>query len=257
MKTAFLQTPVHPKLLAAFWSFAKQQDLSPSVALRRTVAHVLSCAGYPIDDYDPDRERTNDHVQWARRRRPQIAIDGANPVLIARMTPGMKAAFEQYATAHDRTSSDTLHALVQHVVRSAGIETGDLTPPKPPPLRAERLTVRLCTEEMAAARTMAQEFGSVREWAVACLQDRLRPGRLRLTANEVKALYASNRELWSVSHNVNQIARAVNLDMKQTGRLEGSAARVQELDHLKAVIKEHTTHVMALCNASSARWAAG
>ena len=117
-----------------------------------------------------------------------------------------------------------------------------------------RLTVRLSTEEMEAARTMAQEFGSVREWAVACLQSRLRPGQPRLTANEVQALYASNRELWSIGHNVNQIARAINLDMKQAGRMEGSADRVRELEGLQTLIDSHTQTVMALCNASFARW---
>ncbi len=254
MKTAFLQTPVHPKLLAAFWSFAEQQDLSPSVALRRTVAHLLSQAGYSLDDYDPDAERTNDYVQWARRRRPQIQLDGPKPILIARVPPGMKTAFEQYAAARDRAPSDTLHALVQHVVRSAGIETGELTPPEPPPLRSERITIRLSPHEMKAAEAQAPAYGSVREWIVAAVRARLFPGQPQLTTDELIALDASNRALWAIGHNVNQIARAINLDLKQAGRLEGSADRVRELEALKATIDAHTAHVLALCDASASRW---
>ncbi|MET0413017.1 MAG: plasmid mobilization relaxosome protein MobC, partial [Polyangiaceae bacterium] len=228
--------------------------LSPSVALRRVVAHVLAQAGYEIEGYDPSTERTNDYAQWARRRRQQIELEGAHPVLIARVPPGMKEAFDRYASARNDSAPSALLTLVKHVVKSAHIEVGELTPPKPPALRSERVTVRFSTDEMEAAGKLAEEFGGVREWIVALVRSRLQPDAPQFTLAEVQALYESNRELWAIGRNVNQIAHAMNLDMQQAGRLEGSVGRVRELDALKAAIDAHTARVVALCNASFERW---
>jgi hypothetical protein len=253
LKTTFLKTPVEPELLAGFWAFSARNDLSPSVALRRVVAHVLSQSGYEIEDYDPTSERTNDYQQWARRRK---AIDerGTEPFVKARVTPGMKAAFDRYASARNATPAAALKALVQHIVRSAQIDAADITPPKPPPLRSERVTVRLSSEEMEAVQPLAKEFGGVREWIVALVRSRIRPGAPQFALNEVQALYESNRELWALGRNVNQIAHAMNLDIRQAGRLEGSASRLRELESLKAAIDHHTAQVVTMCNESFNRW---
>jgi hypothetical protein len=53
---------------------------------------------------------------------------------------------------------------------------------------------------------------------------------------------------------VNQIAHAINLDMQQAGHLVGSAAKVRELEDLRAAIDRHTAKVIQLCNASFDRW---
>jgi hypothetical protein len=253
VKTEYLKTPVEPELLAGFWAFSARNNLSPSVALRVLVHHVLTQAGYEVEDYDRVRERTNDYEQWARRRK---AIDerGTEPFVKARVPPGMRAAFARYASARNATVQAALKDLVRHVVRSAKIDASKLDPPKPPPLRAERVTVRFSTEEMEAVRTLAEEFGSVREWLVALVRSRIRPDAPQIGLREVQALYASNRELWAIGRNVNQIAHAMNLDMQHAGRLEGSATRVRELDSLRAAIDAHTEKVLAVCNASFERW---
>ena len=254
VKNRYLKTPVEPELLAGFWAFSARNDLSPSVALRRVVAHVLSQSGYEIVDYDSTTERTNDYEQWARRRKA-IAARGTEPVVKARVTLGMKAAFDCYAAARDLAPAVALKALVQHVVRSAHIDAADMTPPRPPPLRSERVTARFSTEEMEALQPLAKGFGSIREWIVALVRSRLRPDAPQFTLNEVQALYESNRELWALGRNINQIAHAMNLDMQQAGRLKGSAARVNELESIKAAIDRHTAQVLALCNESFERWA--
>jgi len=254
MKPLFLKTPVAPVLLAGFWSFCARNDLSPSVALRRVVAHVLTGAGYDIEDYDPGKERTNDYAQWARRRREKIDLEGVNPILIARVSQGMRGAFERYASARNLGVQDALHQIVRHAVHSANVGVGELTPPKAPPLRAERVTVRLSLDEMSAIQPFADEFGSVREWMVALVRSRIRPDEPQFANREVRALYESNRELWAIGRNINQIAHAMNADMVQAGRLGTSKARVDELEGLKALIDRHTSKVMAMANASVDRW---
>lgn len=253
MKTHFLKTPVEPELLAGFWGFAARNDLSPSVALRRVVAHVLSQSGYEINDYDSVTERTNDYQQWARRRKA-VEDRGTEPFVKARVTEGMKVAFDRYACARNATPSVALKELVLHVVASAQIDTAAMTPPKPPALRSERVTVRFSLDEIEAVLPLALEFGGVREWIVALVRARIRPGAPQFTVKEVQALYESNRELWALGRNVNQIAHAMNLEMQQAGRLEASVAMLDELKNLKTAIDQHTACVITMCNESFSRW---
>lgn len=254
MKTAFLQTPVEPELLAGFMAFSAQNDLSPSVALRRVISHVLTQAGYTVEDYDPATERTNDYAQWARRRREELNTNGAHPILIARVTPGMKEAFDAYATASGESPPVRLKGLVQKVVRKAELEGVEPVPVKIPEARSDRVTVRFSKSEMANLRPLAETFGGVREWLVALARSRIQPNAPQFTNKEVQALYESNRELWAIGRNINQIAHAVNMDVKQTGRIENGASRLKELEGLKAMIDAHTAHVMRVCNASLDRW---
>ena len=253
MKTDFLKTPVEPELLAGFWAFSAKNDLSPSVALRRVVAHVLSQSGYEIEDYDSGTERTNDHAQWARRRKA-ISDRGTEPFVKARVTAGMKAAFDRYASARNMTPATALKSLVRHVVDSAKIDTSEMVLPESPPVRSERVTVRFSSEEMESVQQLAEEFGGVREWIVALVRSRIRPGTPQFSMKEIQALYESNRELWALGRNVNQIAHAMNLDIKQAGRLEGSAVKLRELMSLKTMIDQHTARVLTMCNESSDRW---
>ncbi|TCV82716.1 plasmid mobilization relaxosome protein MobC [Sulfurirhabdus autotrophica] len=254
MKTAFLKTPVEPELLAGFMAFSASNDLSPSVALRRVIFHVLTQAGYTINDYDPTKERSNDYAQWARRRREKIDSYGAQPILIARVTPGMKDVFDTYAKANAETTPVRLKNLVQKVVQSANLNTAEMVPVKIPEPRTERVTTGFSKSEMKEMRLHAENFGSVREWLVALARSRILPEVPQFSTKEIQVLYASNRELWAIGRNLNQIAHAINLDIKQTGRLESSVSRLKELDELKAAIDIHTSHVMKVCNASLDRW---
>ena len=121
--SSFIQTPVAPALLARFWAFAERQDLSPSVALRLVVHHVIVQAGFTVRDYDPQAERRCDFQNWARRRRRVIDENGIRPVLIARVTQGFKLAFGDYARSREQSSPAALKAIVQHIVVSARIES--------------------------------------------------------------------------------------------------------------------------------------
>ena len=254
MKNAFLKTPIEPALLAGFMAFSAQNDLSPSVALRRVISHVLAQAGYPVEDYDPASERTNDYAQWARRRRDGLDTNGAHPVLIARVTPGMKEAFDAYAKASGEATPARLQGLVQKVVKTAKFEGVEPVPVKIPEPRSDRVTVRFSKSEMANLRQIAKGFGGVREWLIALARSRIQPNAPQFSTTEVQALYESNRELWAIGRNINQIAHAMNMDIKQAGRIENGAARLKELEGLKAMIDSHTAHVMRVCNASLDRW---
>jgi len=250
----FIQTPVEPALLAGFWAFSERNELSPSVSLRLVAHHVISRAGFTVDDYDPGSERRGDFQNWARRRRKAIKETGIRPVLIARVTAGFKDAFAQYASSRQESSPVALKAIVEQVVASARIQPAELDVPKVPALRSERVTTRFSKREMAELERRAQEFGGVRKWLVALARAQIAPGVPQFTPAALKALYESNRDLAAIGRNVNQIAHALNLDLQQSGQLRASADLVDELAMLKQLIAAHTDRVMAPCAESTMRW---
>ena len=250
----FIQTPVPPALLAGFWAFSKRQDLSPSVALRVVAHHYVSQAGFETPDYEPRSERRCDFQNWARRRRRLIDTNGIYPVLIARVTPGFKDAFSQYARSREQSAPAALRAIVQQVVASARIEPEELEIPKAPALRSARVATRFSIEEMTELKRQARDFGSVQAWLVALARAHIVPGRPQFTDEALQALYASNRELAAIGRNVNQIARALNLDLQQSGQLRSSANVVDELATLKGRIDAHTQRVLDVFVESTSRW---
>ncbi len=254
VSSTFIRTPVAPALLAGFWAFSKRQDLSPSVALRLVAHHYMSRAGFEVGDYDAQVERRGDFQNWARRRRKAILEDGIHPVLIARVTPGFKEAFSQYATSCEQSAPAALRAIVQQVVASARIEPGELQLPKAPPRRSARVATRFSIEEMAELKRHAEDFGSVQAWLVALARAQIVPGTPQFTDAALQALYESNRELAAIGRNVNQIAHALNVDLQQAGQLRSSANLVGELATLKRQIDAHTQRVFDVFVESTSRW---
>lgn len=254
---SFIKTPVEPELLAGFWAFARRNDLTPSVALRLVAHHAMGQAGFTAGDYDPGSERRGDFQLWERRRKKAIEEDGVQFVLIARVTPGFKEAFAQFAGSVGRSSPAALKAVVEQVVAAARIEASELDVPKAPEVRSERVTVRFSKQELAEIEPRAQDFGSVRDWLVALARAQIAPDVPQFSPEALQILYESNRELSALGRNVNQIAHALNLDLQQAGELRRSRALVDELAGLKALIAAHTDRVTALCSASAARWSHG
>lgn len=251
---SFIQTPIAPALLAGFWAFAERQDLSPSVALRLVVHHVIGRAGFVVQDYDPQAERRCDFQNWARRRRRAIDENGIHPVLIARVTPGFKEAFGDFAQSREQSSPAALKAIVQHIVVSARIDPSVMRVPKTAERLSERIATRFSKEEMAALEQHAHDYGSVRAWLVALARSQIAAGAPQFTTAALEALYESNRELASIGRNVNQISHALNLDLQQSGQLRGSMGLLDELATLKLQIDAHTQRVRELCTASASRW---
>ena len=252
--SAFIQTPVTPTLLAGFWAFSKRQDLSPSVALRVVAHHYMSRAGFAASDYEPSSERRADFENWARRRRRAILETGIQPVLIARVTPGFKQGFADYASSLERSAPTALRAIVAQVVANARIEPAELEVPRAPERRSERVATRFSKEEMGELKRHAQDFGSVQAWLVALARARIKPGIPQFTHDATKALYESNRELAAIGRNVNQIAHALNAELQQRGELRSNPDLLDELSTLKRQIEAHTHRVVDVFIESTSRW---
>lgn len=254
MKSLFLKTRIAPEIMRRFVSLSRRNKLNPSVTLRTAVASMLKNAGYQIADYFPEKERKGDFDQWAKKR--AIGKSGQlNPTLIVRVPEGMKLAFDDFAAKRNMASPELLKLVVGKLVANVTLDENDadLGVEEPEP-RSERITLRFSKKEVAALEPLASDFGNIRAWLVSLARSKINQGKPQFSQQEVKALYESCRELWAVGRNINQIAHALNQDMKQAGRIEGSVSRLAELDGLKSVIKQHTEKVIGLCNASMNRW---
>ena len=147
--------------------------------------------------------------------------------LEARCAPSLATAFSMLAAQRGIAPSALLRLVVTHVVNANGVEIDEAEPARRVGLRAERITVRFSASEMSSIRALASDFGSPREWLVALARSRIRPGEGQLSMTEVRLLAESNRELWAIGRNVNQVAHAVNLDMQQAGRLQRQRRQVR------------------------------
>lgn len=228
--------------------------MSPSVALRLVAHHAANQAGFDCGDYKPGLERRGDFLTWARRRRRTIQENGIHPVLIVRVTPGLKAAFSAYATSRGLSSPVALKSVVGRVVAAAKLDPTEFTPPKIAESRSARVTVRFSNDELARMKQLAQDFGSVRVWIVALVRAQIETKVPPFTTRALQVLYESNRELAAIGRNVNQIAHAMNVDLVQSGALRRSGALLADLDCLRKNISDHTARVTALCEESSTRW---
>ena len=180
--------------------------------------------------------------------------------LEARCSASMEAAFENLANQSGVRPSQLLRRFVEEELKTAGLDQQELSPAPEKEKRSERVAVRFSKAEMEAIQSLSENFGGPREWLVALARSRISSDTPQFSLKEVQALYESNRELWAIGRNINQIAHAVNLDMEEGGRMESGVAGLRgveglkELAGLKAMIDAHTAHVMAVCNASLDRW---
>lgn len=174
--------------------------------------------------------------------------------LEARCSASMEAAFENLANQSGVRPSQLLRRFVEEELKTAGLDQQELSPAPEKEKRSERVAVRFSKAEMEAIQSLSESFGGPREWLVALARSRISSDTPQFSLKEVQALYESNRELWAIGRNINQIARALNLDREEGGRLESGAAELKGLEGLKAMIDAHTAHVMEVCNASLDRW---
>jgi hypothetical protein len=166
--------------------------------------------------------------------------------------PEIKRAFEASAYALGCTSSALMRRLLlQHLATENRID-----PPTRPvhQKRFHRLSLTLSPAEFEAVKRHAADYGTVGEWLLGLVRSRIHRRVPMLSRSELAALLASNRELWAIGRNLNQIARRLNEDAKQTGRVQDSLAWVEEIGVLRRQIEVHTAQVVATCNASAKRW---
>jgi hypothetical protein len=173
----------------------------------------------------------------------------------ARCTPEFKNALYTFANSKGIRPSKLVIEVTTEFLKRSGIDIDRPPIPLPAPERRSiRVSIRFSDSEFRSLSALAEPFGTAREWLIALARSRIHHGVPQLTKSEIDALYASNRELWAIGRNLNQVARAFNLEVRQGVELSQVEERLAQIEEVRAAIKRHSQHVVTLCNLSLSRW---
>ncbi|ECP1498987.1 MobC family plasmid mobilization relaxosome protein [Salmonella enterica] len=116
--------------------------------------------------------------------------------------------------------------------------------------REKKITIRLNTDDFhrIQERSLAEGFPNKTNWVTQLVLSTVDQAPV-FTAEEVNAVRASNRELSAIGRNLNQIARQLNIEFRDSDRLTKDA-----IEKLSSKIDEHKTLVLTLLDKSQKRW---
>jgi hypothetical protein len=165
------------------------------------------------------------------------------------VTAEQKQAWKAFC--HDRgiNESDMLGLVIEKITEGqVGFDFKGLTEPK-----TDKVTIRLQSADTKrmTERAKAEGFPSRTTWLTNLVMSVLN-GDPVLTDVEVNTLRASNRELAAIGRNLNQVARAINIDFR-----EGNQIAVSAIEALANRIERHKEVVAGLISKSANRWDSG
>ena len=155
-----------------------------------------------------------------------------------------KEKWQQFCHHNGMTESGMMRFMINKVLPDIAREE-DFHPAK-----SNKITIRLSDFDMQKLTTQAIEEGylSRTNWVTACVTANLTRVPV-LTDEEIKVLRESNRELAAIGRNLNQIARALNIDFRHSDKI--TREMIQMLDNK---IIDHKAKVNTLINKNCRRW---
>lgn len=113
-----------------------------------------------------------------------------------------------------------------------------------------KVTVRLTESERVKLLDKIEREGyeNPTKWTTALVRAALHREPV-LTDDELAALRESNRELAAIGRNLNQVARALNIEFRESDKLKQEA-----IEKMAERIDQHKEQVAALLNRNMSRW---
>jgi hypothetical protein len=167
-------------------------------------------------------------------------------VVKTRLSEGEKKAWVGFCQLAGEPESKMLRKMVLKVSGSAGASP----PTKKREPNAGKVTVRLADSERCKLLEKVEREGydNPTKWVTAVVKSALHREPV-LTDNEVAALRESNRELAAIGRNLNQVARALNIEFRDSDRL-----KQETVEKLAERIEQHKDQVAALLSRNMRRW---
>ena len=163
-----------------------------------------------------------------------------------------KQPWLDYCKANHTTPSDAFRQVVAKLTGAGGQarSAGD-SEPAPKSLGKVRKEIKLTPEEIAGITLAAERDGfQFSRWVIALIRAHLGSGA-QLGQKELEALARSNMQILALGRNVNQIARALHANPELVDQ-----SKLNELDAIKAAIKNHSEMVAGVLEANVKRWSA-
>lgn len=171
------------------------------------------------------------------------------PRVEARLTDAEKHAWSQFCQANGLRESEMLRRMIQRV---AGIYAEIEAPASEDQqeTRTRKLTIRLSPsqEKQLSRRAQAEGYPNRTSWVTAMVLAELHNEPV-LTDAEVGALRESNRELAAIGRNLNQVAKALNVEFRESDKL-----KLAGIEAMAARIEQHREQVAGLLSRSMNRW---
>lgn len=141
-------------------------------------------------------------------------------ILKTKVDEKTKEAFRQAAQSRGMSEAELLRFAINNVVdNDAETPFPFLVEPTPVGCELHQMTIRLPDFLIAEIKMRGERVGMVASrWVAALVQSNLMQNPV-LTEKEIRTVQASNRELAAIGRNLNQIARALNINAESPNDL--------------------------------------
>lgn len=170
------------------------------------------------------------------------------PKIERRVTPEVKAKWQVFCKSRGVSESDMLAMMIEKVTGETILETRFESAEAE--AREKKITIRMNADDFARVqeRSLAEGFPNKTNWVTQLVLSTVDNAPV-FTTEEVNAVRASNRELSAIGRNLNQIARQLNIEFRDSDRLTKDS-----IEQLASKIDEHKTLVSTLLDKSQKRW---
>ena len=161
-----------------------------------------------------------------------------------RLTDDEKSSWKQYC--HDLGVTES--GMMRQLIKSATPDVANTDDFKP--ARTNKITIRLSDNEIEKLEAQAKGEGYLTptSWVKASVVASLQRSPI-LTESETHALRESNRQLAALGRNLNQIARVLNIEFRESDKITK-----EMIELLSGQINQHRSKVHQLINQSHRRW---
>jgi len=168
------------------------------------------------------------------------------PRVETRLSDTDKAAWKGFCLSQGRTESDMLRMMIQRVTAQQDVDQSQQYQSS----RSKQINIRLTENNLSILDQRAKEEGyqNRTKWTTAVVLAALNHEPV-LTENEINALRESNRELAALGRNLNQIARALNIEFRDSDKITLDA-----ITRLEKSVDNQKKHVSGLLDRNMNRW---
>ncbi len=168
------------------------------------------------------------------------------PRIEARISEQEKSHWRQFCESKGISETVMLKMMLQQLTSA----NSSSAPVKSSATKNKKVSIRLTPHQQKTLHQKSQQEGYLNQshWVLACVLANLFKEPV-LTVDEIKALHESSRQLAAIGRNLNQIARVLNIEFRESNKMTKEA-----IDLLTANINKHKLHVAKLLHKNRHRW---
>ncbi len=168
------------------------------------------------------------------------------PRIEARISSSEKSSWQQFCLSKGLKESCMLRMMINQLTNYS---SSSLLPTTKESMD-QKITIRLSTKQqnMLKKKALTEGYLNQTHWVQACVFAQLFKDPV-LTDEEISALRQSNRQIAAIGCNLNQIARILNIEFRESDKITSEA-----IAQLNARIDKHKQYVAKLLQKNLHRW---